>query len=67
MTAIFVTGTGTDVGKTFLSVALIRLWRAAGQAVKALKPVASGFDPATAQTSDPGVLLAALGRPITDI
>jgi dethiobiotin synthetase len=29
--------------------------------------VVSGFDPATAQASDPGVLLAALGRPITDI
>jgi dethiobiotin synthetase len=67
VTAIFVTGTGTDVGKTFLSAALIRHWRAAGHAVKAFKPVASGFDPATAQTSDPGVLLAALGCPITDI
>jgi len=67
VTAIFVTGTGTDVGKTFLSVALIRHWRAAGHAVAAYKPVVSGFDPATAQASDPGVLLAALGRQITDI
>jgi dethiobiotin synthetase len=65
--AIFVTGTGTDVGKTFLSAALIRHWRAAGHAVAAYKPVASGFDPATQQASDPGVLLGALGRPITDI
>jgi dethiobiotin synthetase len=67
VTAVFVTGTGTDVGKTFLSAALVRHWRAAGHAVAAYKPVASGFDPATEQTSDPGVLLAALGRPITDI
>ena len=67
MTAIFVTGTGTDVGKTFLSAALIRHWRAAGRAVAAYKPVVSGFDPATEQASDPGVLLGALGRPITDI
>ena len=67
MTAIFVTGTGTDMGKTFLSAALIRHWRMAGHAVAAFKPVASGFDPATAQASDPGVLLAALGRPISDI
>jgi dethiobiotin synthetase len=65
--AIFVTGTGTDVGKTFLSAALIRHWRAAGHAVAAYKPVASGFDPATQQASDPGVLLGALGRPIADI
>jgi dethiobiotin synthetase len=67
VTAIFVTGTGTDVGKTFLSAALIRHWRAAGHAVAAFKPVVSGFDPATAQASDPGVLLTALGRPISDI
>jgi dethiobiotin synthetase len=67
VSAIFVTGTGTDVGKTFLSAALIRHWRAAGHAVGAFKPVASGFDPATAQASDPGVLLEALGRPINDI
>ena len=67
MRAIFVTGTGTDVGKTFLSAALIRHWRAAGRAVAAYKPVVSGFDPATQQASDPGVLLGALGRPITDI
>jgi dethiobiotin synthetase len=67
VTAIFVTGTGTDVGKTFLSVALIRYWCAAGHAVAAFKPVLSGFDPATAATSDPGLLLAALGRPSTDI
>jgi dethiobiotin synthetase len=67
VTAIFVTGTGTDVGKTFLSAALIRQWRAAGHVVTALKPVASGFDLATAQASDPGVLLEALGRPINDI
>jgi len=67
VTAIFVTGTGTDVGKTFLCAALIRHWRAAGHTVKAFKPVASGFDPASAAMSDPGVLLAALGRPISDI
>jgi len=67
VTAVFVTGTGTDVGKTFLSAALIRHWRAAGHAVAAYKPVVSGFDPATEQASDPGVLLGALGRPITDI
>jgi dethiobiotin synthetase len=67
VTAIFVTGTGTDVGKTFLSATLIRHWRAAGHAVAAFKPVASGFDPATAQASDPGVLLAALGHPLSDV
>jgi len=65
VTAIFVTGTGTDVGKTFVSAALIRHWRAAGHTVAAFKPVVSGF--AAAATSDPGVLAAALGRPGADV
>jgi dethiobiotin synthetase len=65
VTAIFVTATGTDVGKTFVTATLIRHFRAAGRAVEAIKPVVSGFDPAAIQTSDPGVLLAALGLPVT--
>jgi len=67
VTAIFVTGTGTDVGKTFLAAALIRHWRTNGRAVAACKPVVSGFELASAASSDPGVLLAALGRPLADI
>jgi dethiobiotin synthetase len=62
MTAVFVTGTGTDVGKTFVTAALIRHCRAAGRVVAACKPIASGFDPAAAAASDPGVLAAALGQ-----
>ena len=65
MTAIFITGTGTDIGKTFVAAGLIRHWRAAGRKVDALKPVATGFDPAEADKGDAGVLLTALGRPIT--
>ena len=62
MTAIYVTGTGTDVGKTFLTATLIRHFRASGRAVAAIKPVMSGFDPTAAAASDPGVLCTALGR-----
>ena len=65
MTAVFVTATGTEIGKTFVAAGLIRHWRAAGIEVDALKPVVTGFDPAAALPSDPGVLLAALGRPVT--
>jgi dethiobiotin synthetase len=65
MSAFFVTATGTDIGKTFVASGLIRHWRAAGRQVDALKPVATGFDPASAGASDAGVLLTALGRPIT--
>jgi dethiobiotin synthetase len=65
MTAIFVTATGTDIGKTFVTAGLIRHFRAAGRDVDALKPVMTGFDPAAADGSDPGLLLKALGRPVT--
>lgn len=65
MTAIFVTATGTDIGKTFVSAGLIRHLRNHGQAVDALKPIVTGFDPAHAAASDPGILLTALGRPLT--
>ena len=64
MAAYFVTSTGTDIGKTFVTAGLIRYLREAGQAVHALKPVVSGYDPSVVETSDPAVLLAALGRPV---
>jgi dethiobiotin synthetase len=65
MSAVFVTGTGTGIGKTFVSSALIRHLRDADQPVHAIKPVVSGFNEASWQESDPAVLLAALGRPVT--
>jgi dethiobiotin synthetase len=65
VSAYFVTATGTDIGKTFVTAGLIRALRAKGEKVSALKPVVSGFDMATAALSDPGVLLGALDIPIT--
>lgn len=65
MSAVFVTATGTDIGKTFVMRGLIRALRARGRAVAALKPITSGFEPAEAAGSDSGLLLAALGRPVT--
>ncbi len=65
MSAVFITATGTEIGKTFVAVGLIRALRRAGQPVQALKPIVSGFDPAAAEDSDPGCLLAALGQPVT--
>jgi dethiobiotin synthetase len=62
---VFVTGTGTDVGKTFVTAALVRHLRNAGKTVDAFKPVVSGFDAQTIAGSDPDVLLSALGRPST--
>jgi dethiobiotin synthetase len=63
MTAVFVTATGTDIGKTFVTAGLIRHFRAAGRVADAIKPLVSGFDPAAWQDSDPAALLAALERP----
>jgi dethiobiotin synthetase len=65
MTALFVTATGTDIGKTFVTAGLIRHIRAAGGSVAAIKPVVSGFDADDWRGSDPAVLLAAQGRPLT--
>jgi dethiobiotin synthetase len=65
MTALFVTATGTDIGKTFVARGLIHALRQQGRTVAALKPVVSGFDPAMAAASDPGLLLAALGQAVT--
>ena len=64
MRAQFITGTGTDIGKTWLACALLRHWREQRLRPEALKPVLSGFDPATPAASDAGALLAALGRPV---
>jgi dethiobiotin synthetase len=65
VTAIFITATGTDVGKTFVAASLIRNFRQMGRLVDAIKPIVSGFDPARPAESDTGVLLRALGLPIT--
>jgi len=65
MPGLFVTATGTDVGKTYVTAGLICAGRRAGRAIEALKPVLSGYDPSAAGDSDAGVLLAALGRAIT--
>lgn len=62
-----ITGTGTDVGKTWVAEALIRGWVAAGRTVEVLKPVLTGVDlsnPERWASSDPGRLLTAAGRPL---
>src|ERR1700722_19853614 len=62
----FVTSTGTGTGKSFITAALVRQAKALGKSVAAYKPVISGFDPAQPKDSDTGVLLDALGLPLTD-
>jgi len=63
MTTLFVTASGTDVGKTFVTVRLIAELAQAGHRVRALKPVASGLDAADLG-SDSARLLKAQGLAI---
>lgn len=63
MKALFVAGTGTDLGKTHVACALVEAARARGMRVDAFKPVVSGFDPEAPSESDPARLARALGRP----
>jgi dethiobiotin synthetase len=66
MGAFFITGSGTDVGKTFVTAALVRRLKAQGRIVEALKPVVSGYNADDPADSDPAILLEALGRPLTE-
>lgn len=64
MTGYFVTATGTDIGKTYVSATLLRHWRREGRAIAAMKPIMSGFDPAEVASSDAGQLLQAMHAPM---
>ena len=65
MTTVFITATGTDIGKTHVACALIRALRAQGRPVDAFKPVLSGYD--VFEGSDAARLLAALGKTEADL
>jgi dethiobiotin synthetase len=65
VTAIFITATGTDVGKTQVVASLIRQFRQMGRSVEAVKPIVSGYDPAQAAASDTGILISALALPFS--
>ncbi len=62
MTRFFVTGSGTGVGKTYVTCELVRAMRRSGRHARALKPVITGFDQGTAVDSDSGLLLEAMGE-----
>jgi dethiobiotin synthetase len=62
----FITSTGTGIGKTYVTTALIRLARSKNMKVAAFKPVISGFDKGEIAGSDTGKILAALGEALTD-
>ena len=59
---LFITATGTGVGKTYVTAALIAAARSCGLRARAVKPLLSGFDP-SAGDNDAALLLAAQGLP----
>ncbi|GAB5402022.1 MAG: dethiobiotin synthase [Aureliella sp.] len=61
---LFVTGTDTEVGKTFVACQLLRILRQRGHQVAAYKPVASGGEIENART-DPSQLVEAAGLALT--
>jgi dethiobiotin synthetase len=69
VSVVFITGAGTDIGKTYVTALLTRQLRAAGREVLALKPVASGMPKMKAAAfakTDTAELLKAQGLAITD-
>jgi len=61
VTRLFVTATGTGIGKTHVTAALAYRARLAGSSVRVVKPLVSGFDPQAPAGSDPAVLAEACG------
>jgi dethiobiotin synthetase len=65
MKRYFITATGTEIGKTFVTAALVHAAREQNKTVAAYKPVISGFDPHQPEGSDTAVILEALGEAVT--
>lgn len=66
MHGIFITGSGTEIGKTLVATLLIAQLRARGMSVQPLKPVLSGLDEGPFEDCDSARLLAANGEPVTE-
>lgn len=65
MKSLFVTSTGTDIGKTFICCRLLETL-GGSIPVRCIKPVISGFDPEQPGVSDTAKLLKAQRLPVTD-
>jgi len=65
MNGIFITATGTEIGKTIVAGLITRQRRALGLPVMAIKPIISGVTAETMADSDTGHLIRAMGREVT--
>ena len=59
---IFITSTGTNIGKTYLTNLLIQRAMMLNYRIKAIKPIISGFNINNLDESDSGIILKALGK-----
>ena len=64
---IVVSGTATEIGKTYVGAAVARAWRAQGLTVAARKPVQSYEADTPESSTDAGVLAAATGEAVEDV
>ena len=60
MKTFFITSSGTEIGKTFVTTLLATQLTHSGYRVRALKPLATGFDLARPENSDSDLLLRAV-------
>lgn len=63
--SLFITASGTGIGKTLVTAGLCWQLRQQGEQVRAIKPMISGFDAAKLEESDTGILLAAQGLDVS--
>ncbi|MDX6583714.1 MAG: dethiobiotin synthetase [Solirubrobacterales bacterium] len=66
MSSVFVTGTGTEVGKTVVAAAIARTAAASGKRVSVFKPAVSGLDEMDGGEPDHALLRRAAGSSQTD-
>ena len=62
MSSFFITGSGTDVGKTYIAKEIIARFFSLNKNINAIKPIISGFNKKEILNSDTGILLKALKK-----
>jgi len=62
MKGLFITATGTEIGKTLVTAALTHQLRQAGQVVGAIKPIISGITEGEMEGTDTAIIASAMGQ-----
>mgnify|MGYP001433589617 CR=1 FL=1 len=65
MRTFFISGTGTEIGKTLVTTILLRQIRMAKKPVEAIKPIITGFDENNLYKTDTAMILNELGREVS--